>query len=153
MMRKKWVAVVFLTLLLCDAGLSPAFAGDTFEGRVTAVKSAEVVVVDYGQGQYDVRLIGVVAPREGALAEEAKRFVSNFVLGKDVRVRFEYRSKSGEMLSRLFTGDPGKDVGVELLRAGLARRQARYDYKYGELSAAENEARRARRGLWATQRR
>lgn len=149
-MTKKWTTAVFLGLFIFGAVRYQAFAGDSFDGKAIAVKSAEVVVVDYGEGRYDVRLIGIVVPREGALAEEAKQFVSKLVLGKDVRVHFEGR-RNGEMVSRLFTGDPGVDVGIELLRAGLARRQPRYDYKYGELSAAENEARRARRGVWATQ--
>ena len=38
---------------------------------------------------------------------------------------------------------------MELLRAGMARREEGYDYKYGELSAAEKEAQTAKRGLWA----
>lgn len=153
-----------LTLLVGGAGgLFPAFAGDALYGRVTAVKSAEVVVLEYGAtagpgrsagrtagrptGRYDVRIVGVDAPEAGPLARAAKQFVSNLVLGKDVRLRFEQRNQRGEMVSRLFTGD--KEVGVELLRAGLARRQPNYDYKYGELSAAESEAREAKRGLWA----
>jgi endonuclease YncB( thermonuclease family) len=56
------------------------------------------------------------------------------------------------MLARLFTAEPAigiGDVGLELVRAGLARRQPNYDYKYGELAAAEKEARTAKRGLWA----
>jgi endonuclease YncB( thermonuclease family) len=154
---------VFLGLLTFlvggTGGLCPAFAGDALSGRVTAVKSAEVVILEYGgasgpgrsagrtAGRYVVRIVGVDAPETGPLAREAKRFVSDLVLGKDVRMRFEQRNKRGEMVSRLFTGD--KEVGVELLRAGLARRQPNYDYKYGELSAAESEARTAKRGLWA----
>jgi endonuclease YncB( thermonuclease family) len=56
------------------------------------------------------------------------------------------------MMARLFTDDPEigiKEVGVELVRAGLARRQKGFDLKYGELAAAEKEAQGARRGLWA----
>ena len=48
------------------------------------------------------------------------------------------------MWARLLTADSvvglNRDVGLELVRAGLARRRQDYDYKYGELSAAENEA-------------
>jgi endonuclease YncB( thermonuclease family) len=55
------------------------------------------------------------------------------------------------MVGRLYTDEAGakknRDVGVELVRSGLAQKQARYDYKYGELSAAEAEAKTARRGL------
>lgn len=162
-MRKRWAGGL-LGLLVFGTGLLPAFAGDSLYGRVTAVKSAEVVVFEYGAaggqgrsaarttGRYDLRLVGIDAPESGARAREARQFVANLVLGKNARMRFEYRNRNGEMLSRLFTDDPAvgiKDVGLELIRAGLARRQSDYDYKYGELSAAEREARAAGRGLWA----
>lgn len=158
-MRKRWEVGGLLGLLVFGAGLLPAFGGDAFYGRVTAVKSAEVVVVGDGTAgvpersaglralRNDVRIVGIDAPETGAIAREAKQFVSNLVLGKEVRLRFEQWNQRGEMVSRLFVDD--KEVGVELLRAGLARRQPNYDYKYGELSAAEKEAQAARRGLWA----
>lgn len=111
------------------------------------------MVLDYAAGRYVIRIVGIDAPQAGQpLAKEAKQFVAGLVLGKKVRMRFERRAKNGEMVSRLFTDDPVigiKEVGVELVKAGLARRQKDYDYKYGELSAAENEARAAGRGLWA----
>jgi len=152
MMRKKWTIECILGCLVFGVAILPASAGDSIYGKVTEVKSAEVVVFDYGEGQYNIRVVGVDTPKTRRLAGEAKQFVANLVLGKNARMRFEYRAKNGEMVSRLFTDDPAigiKDVGVELVKAGLARRQANYDYKYGELSAAENEARRAKRGLWA----
>jgi len=128
------------------------FTGDSLYGTVTAVRRADLVVFDYGSGQYDLRIVGIEPPKTRAIADSAERFVANMVLGKKARMRFERRAPNGEMVSRLFTADtlaPIREVGVELLRAGLAQRQPNYDYKYGELSAAENEARRARRGLWA----
>src|SRR5262249_31991440 len=121
-------------------------------GKVTAVRSAEVVTLDYGAGRYDIRLIGIDAPKQEPFASEAAKFVSDMILGKNVRMRFEHRTPSGEMLALLSTDDPVigiKDVGGELVRAGLAHRQPNYDYKYGELSKAENEARAAKRGLWS----
>lgn len=147
-----------LVLLIFGAGLYPAFAGDSLYGRVTAVKSAEVVVLESGKIRYDIRMVGIDAPKQGRLARDtrlarlARQFVADLVLGKNARVRLEYRNKNGEMVCRLMTDDPVngiKDVGVELLRAGLGRRQSKYDYKYGELAAAEDEARNAKRGLWA----
>jgi endonuclease YncB( thermonuclease family) len=145
-MRKKLIIAGFLVLLIFGTGLFPASAGEMFGGMVTEVRSAEIIVVDYGGGQYVVRIVGIVVPAQ--IAVQAKQFSSDMVLGKEVRGRFEGRNQSGEMVSRLFVGDPGKEVGIELLRAGLARRQSNYDYKYGELAKAEAEARKARRGLW-----
>lgn len=148
--RDRFAFAAALLVLMAGFHPIPASAGDAIYGKVTAVKSAEVVVLDYGHGQYDVRLAGIVAPKEGQLAEKARELVSKLALGQVGRGRFEYRAKNGEMVSRLFTGDPGVDVGLELVRAGLAQRLQGYDYKYGELSAAEREAREAKRGVWAT---
>ena len=129
-----------------------AFAGDSLYGKVTAVKSATVVTLDYGEGAYNVRLIGIEAPESGSFAEEARQLVASFVLGKNARIRFQGQAPNGDMMSRLLADDPVKgvrDINVELVKAGLAKRQKGFDFKYGELSAAENEARTAKRGLWA----
>src|SRR5258708_15276273 len=139
--------------LILMISLTSAFAGDVFSGKVTAVRSAEIIVVDYGKGQYIVRIAGIAAPVEGPIAAESKKIIDSMVLGKEVRARFVTRNKNGEMGSRLFVGDHGQEVGLELMKAGMVRRLQRdetdFVYKYGELTAAENEARKARRGLWA----
>jgi len=127
-------------------------AGDSLWGTVTAVPRAEVVTLSYGAGQYEIRIAGVAVP-EGPIAESAREFVSNLVLNKHARMRFEYRDRNGQMIARLYTDDPAlgiRDVALELVRAGFARRDPEHDhYKYGELTAAENEAQKARRGIWA----
>jgi endonuclease YncB( thermonuclease family) len=131
-------------------------AGDSLWGKITEVKRADLVTLDYGAGSYDLRLIGIDVPREGLVAERAREFVAGMVLGKNARMRFEWRGRNGEMWSRLFTDDPElgiKEIAVELVKAGLAARQQGYDFKYGELAAAERDARRARRGMWSTTRR
>ena len=120
-MKNKLVLTGFVFVILLLGSL-PALAGDAFAGKVTAVRSAEIVVVDYGKGEYIVRIIGVAVPAEGPIAIEAKQFVTKMLLGQVVRARFESR-QNGEMLSRLYVGDPGQDVGVELLRNGLATRR------------------------------
>lgn len=152
-MRKEWAIGGVLGCLVLGVVLLPAFAGDSLYGKVTEVKAADLVVLDYGAGQYDVRIVGLDAPRAEPLASQSRDFVAKLVLGKNVRMRFEQRADNGEMVSRLFTDDPVlgiQEVGVELLKAGLARSQVGYEDKYGELLAAENEARLARRGLWSS---
>jgi endonuclease YncB( thermonuclease family) len=123
-------------------------AGDGFGGRVKEVRTADLLLLDHGHGTWLVRLYGVVAPKEGPVAVEAKKFVENLVMGKPIHARFEGRH-GDEMWAVVGAGEPGVDVGLELVRAGLARRDPKIDYKYGELSRAEEEARREKRGLWA----
>lgn len=154
-MRNKWCQWLLLGCTGLMVLLVPAFAGDSFSGKVTEVRTAEVVVIDPGTGQYAIHIVGIDAVNQSR-AEEAKAFVSRLVLGKRARMRFVDRAPNGEMMARLFTDEPGgpiEDVGLELVRAGLARRspgdEIRFFYKYGELSAAEREAQTARAGIWS----
>ena len=155
-MKNRWVIAGSLISLILLAGFFPAHAGDSIYGKVTEVRSASIVILDYGTGHYVVHLIGIDALADGQMASEAKDFVSKIVLGKNARLRLGSRLENGEMVGRLFTADSDagiKDVGLELVRAGLVQRQKgadyQFDYKYNELSTAEREARAARRGLWA----
>jgi endonuclease YncB( thermonuclease family) len=154
-MRHKLISAAscLIACLVLLAG-RPAIAGDSLYGKITEVRSGNVVTLDYGAGQYTIRLIGIDVP--GATAGGAREALAGLVLGKNARVRLA-GFENGEMVGRLLVDDPAagaKDVGIEMLRTGLARRQSgeghQFDYKYGELSAAEAEARTARRGLWAT---
>ncbi len=154
-MRKRLVVKVLMGLLILGAWLCPAHAGDSIYGTVTEVRSADSVVLDYGKGQYVVRIVGIDVPRQGALADQARAFVAGLVLNKRARVRTERVTDDDQMIGIVLTADKSvgiKDVGLEMVRAGLARKQSNYDYKYGELSAAESEARRAKRGLWSSDR-
>ena len=71
------------------AGWDRALAADSLYGKVTEVRAANVVVLDYGTGRYVVRLIGIEPAREGRAAAEATEFVRRLVLGKSARLRFE----------------------------------------------------------------
>jgi endonuclease YncB( thermonuclease family) len=146
--QRKLVVAACLAL----AAALPLAAGDSLWGTVTEVKSAEIVTLSYEKGQYQVRIIGIEAPKEGALAAAARDFVARLVLGKHARMRLEGRNQAGEMVSRLQTDDPEigiKDVGYELVHAGLASVLPGFDYKYGQLSRAQEEARKAGLGIWA----
>lgn len=152
-MKKLRITTTLAGLLILGAALGPAFAGDSFYGKVTEVKSGGLLILDSGDGQMELQLVGIDVPQEGPVAAQARAFVSNLVLGKNARMRADHRLPDGPMLARLFTDDPVtgiREVAVEMVRAGLARRQADYDFKYGELAAAEKDARAAQRGLWAS---
>ena len=149
--RAVLVRLGFMAIAL-GCGIFPAVAGDSVYGKIVEVRSADVVVLDYGAGRYVVRIAGIVPQREGAPADRAKRFVSDSYLGKNARLRIEDINESGEITGQLSTDDPDigiKDIGIELLTEGLAQRQPDFDYKYNELSAAEDDAKKFERGLWA----
>jgi endonuclease YncB( thermonuclease family) len=141
----------FLGFAILIAGSAPASAGDSIYGRIAEVRSANSVVLQHGGGRFNIRIAGIELPRQKAPADRAKEFLQNFALGKNARLRLGYRERDGTFVGRVHIDDPDKgikDVAIELVRAGLVRKQANFDYKYGELAAAEREAREAKRGLW-----
>ena len=146
-----------LTMLFAVATLNPgllrsAQAGDSIYGTVVAVKSPTLLTLDYGRSSRNIRLVGVEVPRALQISKAAESFVSRLTLNRKARLRFYYRDRNGVMVGRLQTDDREvglKDVGLELVRAGLLQRHKGFDYTYKELSAAELEARRGRRGLWS----
>ena len=150
-MKKRRIAPALLALLMLANGKLSVFAGDSVYGKVINVKSGELVILDYGAGRYDVRIAGIEVP-PGPLAVEAQRFVERLVLNKNARIRLVGRGPGNEIVSQLLTADRFigiQDVGIELLKAGLARWNQKYEYKYGELKAAQDDAQKAGRALWA----
>lgn len=152
-MNRGWAARGLLCLAVIAAVAAPAAAGDSLWGKVTAVKDPTLVTLDYGGGAYDIRIAGIDGPRAGeAQYEPAMKLVRYLVLNKNARMRLVRRGPNDELISRLFTDDAAigiKEVSLELVRLGLARRQEGYVEKYGELAAAEAAARAAGRGIWA----
>jgi len=149
-MKISRVTAVLLGLVTSALIISPAFAGDSAYGLISEVRRADLVVMSIRDDHLELRLIGIDVPDD--IADRATQYVSSLVLKKNARMRLEGRTESGNMLVRLFTDDPDdgiQDVAVELVRRGLARKQDDFDFKYGELTEAESEARVERRGLWA----
>jgi endonuclease YncB( thermonuclease family) len=142
------------TLLLAALPLGAAHAGDSFVGRVTAVKSANVITMSQGDITYEVRINGIVVDQRASFALEARNAVAALVLDKTVRLRFD-GLRDGLMTGRIKIGAIGKpeetvkDLGVEMVRAGVVRADANYPkYKYEQMVQAEAEARQSRRGVW-----
>ncbi|MDV7394253.1 thermonuclease family protein, partial [Arthrospira platensis SPKY1] len=82
----------------------------------------------------------------------SQRALSNMVAGQHVRVRNDGIDRFDRVIGVVFVG--GHDVNLEMVRLGMAwhYRQFARDQTPAERSAyaaAEQEARAARRGLWA----
>jgi endonuclease YncB( thermonuclease family) len=152
-------AFLLVGIVLLGLAAAPA-AAKRLDGVFTAVKDANVVVLDYGEGSYDVRIYGTEAPADGQpFAAEAKAFVREALLGKPGAMRFKYKNAKDEMVARIFYFDnDGKerDLSVDLAAAGLVwlRPGAKYrpveEGQLDQLTAAQAAARSARRGIWST---
>ena len=112
-------------------------------------------------GRERVRLIGIDTPetREASservrfFGERAKEFVRDLVVGQAVRLEYERGAVShdryGRTLAYVFLAD-NRLLNLEILRAGYGFAYLRFPFsRSDEFRAAEVDARRARRGLWA----
>ena len=148
-------AAICALVALAALGFQPAAAGDSLVGKITEVRSADTVVLDYGRGRYVMHVVGIVPPRAPELAAQAREFVARLVLGKSAGLRLASFLQNGEVSGKLYAQNPGGgiDVGLALVRAGLAQRVNVPDYQlgypYNEVSNAQREAQAARRGIWA----
>ena len=124
---------------------------------VVKVIDGDTITVDAGGKKETVRLIGVDAPETGAKKEcfskEAEESVKNIL--SDVSIELEEdesqndRDKYGRLLRYIILKD-GSNFNKTLIREGSAREYTyKTAYKYQkEFKNAENEARKAKKGLW-----
>ena len=133
------------------ASLQPGEAG-----RVASIVDGDTLMLEDGR---EIRLVGIQAPklplgRAGfkpwPLAAEAKTFLAELTLGKEVAVAFGGRrgDRHGRVLAHLVV--EGRWVQGAILEAGMARVYSFADNRrlVAEMLALERQARTARRGIW-----
>lgn len=134
-----FIALFFLVL-------TPAFA-DTFKGECVGVKDGDTITVLNGKTPVDVRLEGIDCPEKGQpFGTKAKKFTSGLVFSKLVTVKVSTIDRYGRSVARVIID--GKDLSLELVKAGLAWHYTHYSSDPA-LAAAEKEAKAKKKGLWA----
>lgn len=118
-----------------------------FAGAVVGVTDGDTISVMRDGRAATVRLAGIDCPERGQpFGSQAKQFTSSLVFGRRVTVDVQDTDRYGRLVGRLYEGRT--DVSLELVRAGMAWHYRQYSND-ASLREAEQEARTARRGLWA----
>ncbi len=126
---------------------SQTLAAD-FTGRVVGVSDGDTITVLHNGKGERIRLHGIDCPeKRQAFGNRAKQFTSNLVFAKTVTVQAVDRDRYGRTVGVVLLPD-GRSLNHELVRAGFAWMYRRYTNDQS-LSDLEEEARVARRGLWA----
>lgn len=125
---------------------------------VVEIVDGDTLLLDDGR---EVRLVGLQAPKlplgrpdfeAWPLADEAKAALAALAQGREVELRAGGRSidRHGRVLAHLVRDD-GLWIQGTLLQQGMARVYSFADNRalVAEMLALEQEARRARRGIWA----
>ena len=139
-----------------ETGHPPAIAAgqQTLSGRVVRIADGDTItVLDASNTQHRIRLQGVDAPESKQdFGTQSKQRLSSMVFGKDVTVVYEKTDQYGRLVGKVLLD--GKDINLEQVRSGMAWHYKEYEREQSaedrELYArAQDEARSARRGLWA----
>ncbi|MDD2229958.1 MAG: thermonuclease family protein [Candidatus Cloacimonetes bacterium] len=128
--------------------LAFSISAKTVQGKVTAVKDGDTIVVLQNRSTYTIRLDGIDCPeKKQAFGQQAKNFVSMQVFGKQVRVEYQQKDRYQRYLGTVYYAT-SKNLNQELLKAGLAWHYKHYN-KDAVLARLESIARNNKRGLWA----
>lgn len=121
---------------------------ETYQGKVVAVKDGDSIVVLRNDREILVRLNGVDAPEKGqAFGSRARKFTLASCYHSIVAVREIGLDRYGRIVAEV-TLPNGKSLNQEIVRAGYAWWFRRYSTDQ-VLRRLEEEARAAKRGLWA----
>ena len=143
-MHKIWSVVAFIVLAM-------NVAGATIQGKVTRVSDGDTVWVADAAGKHKIRLVKIDAPEsDQPYGKEYTKFLSRLVYGKEVEVEWTEKDRYGRILGIIYLKrDEGKvDVNLEMVKTGNAWHYSYHD-KTPTYVEAENDARAAKRGLWA----
>ena len=144
-MRATILALLLLAPILAHA--------ETLTGHVVRVTDGDtIVVLDSNNAQHKIRLAGIDAPeRKQAFSTKSKEHLSDAVAGKFVVVEYDKRDRYGRIVGKVVLSEV--DMNLEQVETGLAWHYKKYQEEQApkdrELySAAEIEAKEAKRGLW-----
>jgi len=142
--------ILSLTLFLIFLLIFPCLTW-AWPGKVVGIADGDTItVLREGKQQVKIRLYGIDCPERGqAFSRKAKQFISEMVFGKEVEVEPVDVDRYGRLVALVTISE--SLVNEELVNAGFAWVYTRYcDRPICERwKVLENEAREAKRGLWA----
>ena len=114
-------------------------------GRVTHVADGSTLDILLGAERVRIRLAGIEVPAEGqAYSLRARQSLIAICGGEAARVKTAGKDRSGAVLAQVTCN--GRDANAEQVRLGLARTSSG---AAPPVRHAEDEAKAARRGIWA----
>ena len=116
-------------------------------GIVTQVIDGDTIWVSDRHGRHKVRLNRIDAPESNQpFGSESTAHLKSIITNRTVRIEYEKFDRYGRILGVVFFGEI--DINLQMVQEGFAWHYRHFD-KTPSYSAAESEARAAKRGLWA----
>ncbi len=141
---RKISAGLFVPVSLLFAAIT---AHAEITGKVVAVADGDTITVLRDKEQVKVRLAEIDAPEKAqAFGNRSKQSLSDMCFGKIATLADKGKDRYGRTLARVTCADI--DANAEQVRRGMAWVYDRYVTDRG-LYSIQDEARAAKRGLWA----
>jgi micrococcal nuclease len=124
---------------------------EAFTGMVVSTDGNTLTINDDSSGERKVLLFGIDMPDEKqAFGKKAHEALAAKVSLKSVDVDARFMFREGCEVGLVYVPGPRRPrlINEELVREGFAWRDVQFD-KHGFFTAAENDAREHKRGLWA----
>lgn len=147
-MSRRLLALV----LLLAAYVAPAWAHTLLGEAVGVADGDTITVLDAERVQHRVRLAGIDAPEKNQpFGTRARQALATAVFRKQVTVEWHKRDRYERLVGKVLVN--GRDVGLDMLEAGLAWHYKTYEREQSTqdraaYAGAETHARQARLGLW-----
>ncbi len=143
-MRKTWLLPTVISLIIS----MPAIAG-SISGKVVSIADGDTLtILDSSNSQTRVRLSAIDAPEKAqAFGQRGKQELSDICFGKQATIKVVDIDRYGRTVGDVECA--GINANEEMIRSGLAWVYRKYAQGYDHLYAIENEAKSAKRGLWA----
>lgn len=142
-------------LLILTAAIAMPAAAEEFDGRVVGISDGDTIRVLADGQQITVRLAEIDAPEKAQpFGTRSKQSLSDMCFDKQARIATQGRDRYGRTIGRIYCFTPGVrtevDANAEQVRRGMAWVFDRYATDHA-LYNLQDDARSARRGLWADQ--
>jgi endonuclease YncB( thermonuclease family) len=136
-----------LTAAILLLFITASLHAEEIRGKVVSIADGDTItVLDSEKVQYKIRLEGIDAPERGqAFGTKSKEKLSELVGEKEVVVRWEKKDRYGRILGDVHLDD--RLINLEMVQDGMAWHYKQYS-KSKELAEAEEEARKAKKGIW-----
>mgnify|MGYP003290967622 FL=1 len=145
-MRTKKYSFLVTIVLLCFSG---NILAQKFQVKVVKISDGDTfTAINRDNLQLKFRIWGIDAPeKKQAFGTKSKEHLSSLIFGKTITVDVQKQDGWGRYIAYVFTPE-NKDVGTEMIKAGMAWQFIEYDQSE-KYRAAELQAHKSKKGLWS----
>jgi micrococcal nuclease len=136
-------------LFVLAAVATATLYAEDFTGKVVGITDGDTIRVMHNGAPERIRLWGIDCPEsKQPFGTRAKQFTGDLAFGQTVTVRVRDIDRYKRTVAEIILPD-GRNLNQELVRAGFAWWFERYARHETVLRDLQDEARSAKRGLWA----